>query len=313
MTPFAIAGIQMRVSASHENIAAMAHKLDITMARFPWVQMVMFSELAAFGPLPGHAQALPGPAEAAFQEMAVKHGIWLLPGSMFEDAGDRIYNTAPVIDPNGQVVKRYRKMFPFQPYENHVASGTEFAVFDVPEVGRFGVSICYDMWFPETSRTLVSMGAEVILHPTMTDTIDRDVELSIARATAVTNQCYFFDINGVGDGGVGSSIIVGPAGYIIHQAGGGEETIPVEINLGRVRRERAIGIRSLGQPLKSFRDRPVEFPAYQRDEKSEAYLQSLGPLTKPHRGSVAGLKGQQPTPEELDNLSLNETAGFGGR
>ena len=186
---------------------------------------------------------------------------------MFEAAGDLVYNTASVIDPNGHVVGRYRKMFPFQPYENHVEPGAEFLVFDVPDVGRFGVSICYDMWFPETSRTLASMGAEVILHPTMTDTIDRDVELSIARATAVTNQCYFFDINGVGEGGVGSSIVVGPAGYIIHQAGGGEEMIPVEINLGRVRREREVGIRSLGQPLKSFRDRPVDFPCIQPDTR----------------------------------------------
>ena len=108
----------------------------------------------------------------------------------------------------------------------------------------------------------------------------------------MTNQCYFFDINGVGDGGVGSSIIVGPAGYIIHQAGGGEEMIPVEINLGRVRREREVGIRSLGQPLKSFRDRPVDFPVYSRTTESEAYLQSLGPLTKPHRGSRAGINDQ---------------------
>ena len=312
MTPFAIAGIQMHVSASGDNIAAMAHRLDILMARFPWVQMVLFSELAAFGPLPGHAQALPGPAEHAFCEMAAKHRIWLLPGSIFEDAGDRVYNTASVIDPNGHVVGRYRKMFPFQPYENHVASGSDFLVFDVPEIGRFGVSICYDMWFPETSRTLASMGAEVILHPTMTDTIDRDVELSIARATAVTNQCYFFDINGVGDGGVGSSIIVGPAGYVIHQAGGGEEMIPVEINLGRVRREREVGIRSLGQPLKSFRDRPVDFPVYNRTPESEAYLQSLGPLTKPHRGSRAGLIDHVPVHDALEPAVPAAVAGFVG-
>jgi predicted amidohydrolase len=311
MTPFAIAGIQMRISASQENISAMAHRLDILMARFPWVQMVVFSELAAFGPLPGHAQTLPGPAEDAFREMAVKHQVWLLPGSMFEAAGDLVYNTAIVIDPNGHVVGRYRKMFPFQPYENHVEPGTDFLVFDVPDVGRFGVSICYDMWFPETSRTLASMGAEVILHPTMTDTIDRDVELSIARATAVTNQCYFFDINGVGDGGVGSSIIVGPAGYIIHQAGGGEEMIPVEINLGRVRREREVGIRSLGQPLKSFRDRPVDFPVYSRTTESEAYLQSLGPLTKPHRGSRAGLKDQG-TDDTAAPAAAPSTVGLAG-
>ncbi|MCG6966044.1 MAG: carbon-nitrogen hydrolase family protein [Chromatiaceae bacterium] len=312
MTPFAIAGIQMRISASHDNIAAMSHRLDILMARFPWVQMVLFSELAPFGPLPGHAQPLPGPAENAFREMAARHRVWLLPGSIFEDAGDRVYNTASVIDPLGNVVGRYRKMFPFQPYENHVAAGEHFLVFDVPDVGRFGVSICYDMWFPETSRTLASMGAEVILHPTMTDTIDRDVELSIARATAVTNQCYFFDINGVGDGGVGSSIIVGPAGYIIHQAGGGEEMIPVEINLSRVRREREVGIRSLGQPLKSFRDRPVDFPVYQHLPEFEAYLNSLGPLTKPVRGSRAGLVDRQPIHDDQQPGVAASVAGFVG-
>lgn len=311
MTPFAIAGIQMRISASQVNIPAMAHRLDILMARFPWVQMVVFSELAAFGPLPGHAQTLPGPAEDAFREMAAKHQIWLLPGSIFEAAGDLVYNTASVIDPNGYVVGRYRKMFPFLPYENHVEPGTDFLVFDVPDIGRFGVSICYDMWFPETSRTLSSLGAEVILHPTMTDTIDRDVELSIARATAVTNQCYFFDINGVGDGGVGSSIVVGPAGYIIHQSGGGEEMIPVEINLDRVRRERETGIRSLGQPLKSFRDRPVEFPVYQRSAESEAYLQSLGALKKPHRGSRAGLK-EHAAEDAAGQIHPANVAGFVG-
>ena len=129
---------------------------------------------------------------------------------------------------------------------------------------------------------------------------------------AVTNQCYFFDINGVGDGGVGSSIIVGPAGYVIHQAGGGEEMIPVEINLSRVRREREVGIRSLGQPLKSFRDRPVDFPVYQRIPGSETYLQSLGPLTKPHRGSRAGLTEHVPVDDEVSEVPPASIAGFVG-
>ena len=115
MTPFAIAGIQMPLSAAVENVTAMGHRLDLLMLRYPWVQMVVFSELAAFGPLPGHAQSLPGPAEASFQAMALRHGIWLLPGSLYEKNDGRIYNTAPVIDPRGEVVARYRKMFPFRP------------------------------------------------------------------------------------------------------------------------------------------------------------------------------------------------------
>lgn len=293
MVPFSIAGIQMNVSASQENITAMCQKLDILVARFPWVQMAVFSELCPLGPSPYHAQPTGGPAEQLFCQVAAKHGLWLVPGSMFERVGDDIYNTTPVISPSGQVVTRYRKMFPFQPYETGIKPGTEFCVFDIPDTGRFGVSICYDMWFPETTRTLVSMGAECILHPTMTDTIDRDVELPIARTNAAINQCYFFDINGVGDCGTGRSIVAGPSGYVIHEASGGEEVIPVEINLSRVRREREVGVRGLGQTLKSFRDRPVEFPVYQRNAESELYLQSLGPLIKPTRN----LRGASPAEE----------------
>ena len=286
MIPFAIAGVQMTVAAERENVSVMERRLDILMARYPWVQMVLFSELAPYGPLPRHAQPLPSPAEAAFQEMAAKHKVWLLPGSQYERASDgAIYNTASVIDPAGQVVARYRKMFPFRPYEEGIAPGTSFCVFDVPAVGRFGVSICYDIWFPETTRTLTAMGAEVLLHPVLTGSIDREVELSIARATAAQFQCYVFDINGVGAGGIGRSCIVDPAGHLLHQAAGEEEIIPIEVDLAQVRRQRETGIRGLGQVLKSFRDRPREFPVYDRAAGFDAYLATLGPLQMPARGS----------------------------
>jgi deaminated glutathione amidase len=297
MIPFAIAGIQMKVSATESNLAAMTRRLDVLMHRFPWVQMVMFSELCVLGPLRANAQPLPGPIEHSFCELAAQHGIWLIPGSMFERVGDRVCNTASVIDPDGQVVGRYRKMFPFQPYEQAIEPGHEFLVFDVPGVGRFGVSICYDVWFPETSRTLTALGAEVILHPTLTDTIDRDVELSIVRATAAMNQCYVFDVNGIGDGGYGRSSVVDPSGHVLYSAAGGEEMIPVEIDLERVRRDRAVGIRGLGQPLKSFRDRRVEFDVYRPEAFDNTYLESLGALERASRGSRAGLDaGSQAEP-----------------
>jgi predicted amidohydrolase len=296
MTPFAIAGIQMPVSAAAENLTAMAQRVDVLLLRFPWVQMVVFSELCAFGPAPRHAQPMPGPAEAQLCEIAARHAVWLLPGSLFERREDGIYNTAPVIDPQGRVVARYRKMFPFMPYEVGISPGREFTVFDVPDVGRFGVSICYDMWFPETTRQLAALGAEVILHPTMTDTIDRDVELPIARASATVNQCYFFDVNGVGDGGTGRSIVVDPSGNVRYEAGRGPEAMPIEIDLDRVRRERARGLRGLGQPLKSFRDRPVDFPVYGRSAATEAYLQGLGPLAKPTRMPESAAPGDGDPP-----------------
>ena len=159
----------------------------------------------------------------------------------------------------------------------------------MPEAGRFGVSICYDSWFPETSRTLAASGVEVILHPTLTDTIDRDVELSIVRASAATNQCYFFDINGVGGGGTGRSLVVDPSGIILHQSGVEPEVIPIEIDLARVRRERETGMLGLGQCLKSFRERAVEFNVYDRSEFDSSYLDSLGELRRPERGTRVGL------------------------
>lgn len=162
--------------------------------------------------------------------------------------------------------------------------GEGFCTFDVPGVAKFGVSICYDMWFPETIRTLVSMGAEVIMHPTMSGTIDRDIELSIVRAMASVNQCYFFDVNGLDTGGCGRSIVCGPDGRVLHQSEGTEEIIPLELNIERVKRSRELGILRLGQPLKSFRDhlQTGQFGIYQPNATSP-YLDSLGPLIKPSR------------------------------
>jgi hypothetical protein len=65
--------------------------------------------------------------------------------------------------------------------------------------------------------------------------------------------------------------------------------IPLEIDLDRVRRSREVGLRGLGQPLKSFRDRQVDFTVYDRSTPYE-YLDTLGPLVKPVRGSRAGLE-----------------------
>ncbi len=295
MTPFAIAGLQLHLSAQHHNLDHILARMDTLMFLYPWVQMVVVSELATFGGFTGHAQPLPSPAEEAYRKFAERHKIWLVPGTLFEKCDEVVYNTAPVIAPSGEVVARYRKIFPFLPYETGVEPGEAFCIFDVPEIGRFGMSICYDMWFPETSRTLAAMGAEVIIHPTLTNSIDRDVELSIARSTAATNQCFVVDINGSGDGGTGQSIVVGPMGDVLYQAGHGQEMIPIEIDLDRARRTREVGLRGLGQPLKSFRDRKIEFDVYKGCERCTSYLNTLGPLMKQQRGSRAGLD-QAPVP-----------------
>lgn len=285
----------MHVSALHSNVEGMRHRLDILMARFPWTQMVLFSELAPFGPLHQYAQFFPNETLDSFREDAKRHRIWLIPGSMFEKTADgKVYNTSVVINPEGEIVATYRKMFPFRPYEEGVEAGTEFCIFDVPDVGRFGLSICYDIWFPETTRQLTSQGVEVLLNPVLTGTTDRDAELSIARATAAQFQCYVFAVNGLAAGGVGRSIVVDPTATVLHQSAGQEDMFPIEVDMDQVRRQRETGLRGLGQVLKSFRDREAEFSVYDRQSGADAYLHTLGPLETPKQGAQSGLGAADP-------------------
>jgi predicted amidohydrolase len=282
MSGFAIASLQLEL-ARGDNLASLRSEIESVVARFPWVRMAVLGELSAYGSGTDRAEPLAGPTEQDFCRIARKLRIWLVPGSFYVREGDSVYNHTPVINPAGETVARHRKLFPFLPYESGVAAGTECTVFDVPKVGRFGVSICYDMWFPESTRTLAAMGAEVILHPSMTNTIDRDVELAIARASAAINQCYFFDVNVAGRLGFGQSIVCGPGGETIHLAGHGREVFPVEVDLEYVRRVRQRGWHGIGQLLKSFRDRAMDFPACgDRKLRSEAF-DSLGPLRMPER------------------------------
>ncbi|WP_022951029.1 carbon-nitrogen hydrolase family protein [Leucothrix mucor] len=283
MSNLAIAGIQTHITTQN-NIEHLKQKVELLMYIYPWTQMVVFSELAASGPIHATAEEMGGPYETACQEIALKHGVWLIPGSYFEKQGELVYNTAPVINPAGEIVTRYRKMFPFTPYEKGVTPGTEFCVFDVPDVGRIGLNICYDVWFPEINRTLTTMGAEVIISPVLAHFIDRDMDLVIAQANAAMFQTYMFHINGLGAGGNGRSLVVSPSGRILHQASVEEELIPIEVDFKKVRRQRERGLRNMGQPMKSFRDRPVDFPVYDRENFDATYLNSLGELKLPVRG-----------------------------
>jgi len=282
MSLFSIAALQAELPHG-DNRERLEKETARLLARFPWIRMVVFPELCSFGPGVGSAETMPGPTEGRYQALAKKHAIWLIPGSMYEKVGEDIFNTAPVINPDGEVVARYRKMYPFLPYEKGVKPGAEFVTFDVPEVGRFGVSICYDQWIPETTRALVWKGAEVVIHPTMTDTIDRSQELIIAQANAIVNQCYFVDVNGTGQLGNGRSIVVGPEGEILHQSGETGEWVPFTVDLNHVREVRRAGTLRLGQVLKSFRDTPIEFPCYRGRYEESPALAALGPLTMPER------------------------------
>lgn len=281
MNTFGICVLQLE-AGSGSNVDSMIAEVDAAAKRYPWLDMLLLGELNAFGGDKQSAAPMPGPVEDTFRELAAHHGKWLIPGSFLEAAGEDVYNTAPVIAPDGEVIARYRKQFPWLPYERGVAPGQDYCVFDVPDVGRFGISNCYDMWFPETVRTLAWMGAEVILHPSLTSTIDRDVECAMIRAHAAQNQCYFVDCNLAGPLGVGQSCVAGPGGEVIYQAGKGREIIPLKLDMDYLRETRANGWHNLGQPLKCFRDSTLAFPPYTNGRDSEP-LRALGELAMPPR------------------------------
>jgi len=288
---FGIAGVQMSVKTwdmdgtieKMSDVALNIHK------QFPWIGMVVYHELV----VPGLVQfktpvdmdwwkknSGPVPSEQTDRlcELARKTKQWLIPGSLWETEGDKMYNTALVISPDGDIVAKYRKMFPWMPYEMGATPGNEFCVFDIPNVGRFGLCICYDMWFPETARTLAWMGAEVIIQPTLTPTSDRPLELVMARANALFNQCYFVSVNGVGEWGGGRSTIIDPDGRVLQEAGTNQTFMSEMIDLDHTTRTREYGTLGLAQTLKQLRDSGHKFPVYGNQSVSGEGFKGLGKL-----------------------------------
>jgi len=281
MSYLSIAGLQLELGIE-DNLSTIEQEIDLVKKRFPWVQMVVLPELCTYGANTSMAVHLPGEVENCYREAATRNDIWLIPGSIYERRDGDVFNTAPVINPDGEVIARYSKQYPFYPYEKDVAGCENFVVFEVPGVGKFGLIICYDIWFPEIIRQLAWMGAEAIIVPTLTNTIDRDVELAISRANAATNQLYFFSLNSAGRLGNGRSIVVGPDGTVIHQASTDRDIIAVEMDFRHVRRVRERGLHSLGQPLKSFRDASITYPVYQQGAGAGAFA-DLGAIEMPAR------------------------------
>jgi predicted amidohydrolase len=272
-----IAGIQMEVVAGEDNSEAMLDRISRVCTSFPWVDIICLSELCACGSSLQLAQPIPNRLVDRLCELAKKESKWLIPGSLYEKARGKIYNTSVVISSAGRLEAKYRKIFPWSPLEQN-AAGETFCVFDIPGKGRVGLCICYDLWFPEVTRTLAWMGAEAVFCPTATYTSDRVQELVLAQAGAIANQVYFFNINGVGGGGIGQSIFVDPEGRVL-QKGGGRELIMTEvIDLDLVARVREYGTLGLSQVWKDLGKFKKGFPIYQGEITKGAIYKSLGNL-----------------------------------
>ena len=265
--------------------AAVPRDLDATWERFaaqvravvamrPHVDLVVVPELllAAPGPLLVEdpefdvraATTIPGPVTDRLGALARELGVWLVPGSLVErDDDGRLFNTAVAISPEGELVARYRKLFPWRPYEA-LEPGNEFVTFDIPGKGRVGLAICFDGSFPEVARQLAWLGADVIIQPTLTTTRDREMEVVMSRANAFANQVFVVNVNGASPSGVGESVIVDPEGTIMQHAGEGEEVLFGVLDLDRVALVREHGTFGLNRPWAQLADQCalVRYPMF---------------------------------------------------
>lgn len=244
-------------------------------AEFPRVTMMVFPEYhtcrVSSRPDQRHdayqqiAEPLDGPRVRALRQIAADAGVWLLPGTVIEQSSHgELFNTAIVCSPDGGLAGAYRKAFPWRPFEQ-LTPGTGFTTVDLPGIGRVGLAICYDLWFPEVARQLAWMGAEVIIYPTQTSTSDRDQELVLARAAAITNQVFVVSVDAAAPDGVGRSIVVDPEGIVRVAAPSETPAVVTDvIDLDAVTRVREYGTRGLNRVWSQFRDGdPVlELPVY---------------------------------------------------
>jgi len=259
-----------------EPLAGFARELRTTLAHQPNAKLVVFPELHLFGDgtpdqhradaLQASAEPLDGPRVDGLRAIAAELGIWLVPGSVCERGEDgQLFNTQLVLSPGGDIAGAYRKIFPWRPFEPY-DPGHEFVTVDLEGYGRAGLNICYDAWFPEVTRQLAWMGAEVIINVVKTTTPDREQELVLARANAITNQVFMVSVNCAGPTGQGRSIIVDPEGGVVTQAPTAEPAVlTAQLDLSAVEHVRNHGTAGLNRMWSQFRpgEPAIELPVYQ--------------------------------------------------
>ena len=178
-------------------------------------------------------EPIPGPTTEVFARLAREKGNYIVMGSILEvDEHRRMFNTSVLIDRCGMISARYRKIHLFSYHSKEKCSliaGTEVVVTPT-ELGVIGLSICYDLRFPELYRAMVKQGAEIIVCPAAWPSPRLEHWIALNRARAIENQCYFIGCNQVGTPMpgttfVGGSVITDPWGEMLAAAGNAEGII----------------------------------------------------------------------------------------
>ena len=175
------------------------------------------------------AEEIPGPSSEALERECRRLGMHVVCGLLERD-GDALRNAAVLVGPDG-LIGTYRKThLPFLGVDRFVVPGDELTVYDTA-LGRIGVEICYDLRFPEVTRTLALRGADMVAHPTNFPMAAKTQTELITVARAAENRIYLLTANRVGKERWGEfcgwSQIVDPYGKRLAEAGETEEALLV--------------------------------------------------------------------------------------
>ena len=242
MSETLVAAVQLRATADREDTKRRALELVARAAAEGAGFVATPENTDVIGPrrdkISG-AEPLEGRFVSAFRESAAKHGLWLLLGSFAErvEGQEKVRNTSVLVGPTGDVVATYRKIHLFDaappdgvPYRESdvVVPGDEPVLADTP-FGRLGLSICYDLRFPELYRRLSEGGATVLCVPSaFTVPTGRAHWETLLRARAIENLSWVIAPAQVGRHGEdraswGHSLVIDPWGTVVADAGGEHE------------------------------------------------------------------------------------------
>ena len=263
----AVAQIEIAFADRKRNLARMTQVLEETAAK--GAALTVFPEAALTGycfdsldEARPHAESIPGPSTQRMTEVCRKLKTHVAYG-LLESDGDRVFNACVLVGPEG-VVGSYRKIhLPFLGVDRFTTPGDRpFAVHEAAGM-RIGMNICYDGGFPESSRVLTLLGADLVVLPTNWPPGAECMAGCVVNARAMENNIYYAACDRVGDERgfhfIGESKICDPSGRELTAAPHDRETILyAEIDVTQARQKRIIRRANLHE-IDRIRDRRPEF------------------------------------------------------
>jgi 5-aminopentanamidase len=239
----AVAQLDPKLAEKERNLDACLARLDEAVSA--GAELLVLPECA----IPGYmfesgeeampyAEEIPGPSTEALAEAAARTGAHVCCG-LIERDGDRLHNAAVLVGPDG-LVGTYRKShLPYLGVDRFVVPGDELPVWETP-LGRIGVEICYDLRFPEVTRTLALKGADLVCHPTNFPMAARVQTEVITTARAAENRIFLLTANRCGQERwaefCGRSQIVDPYGVRLAEADvSGEALLVADVETEKAR------------------------------------------------------------------------------